>query len=144
MPELHPTRQVRLTRRLLVAALTLALVVTAGLSALAPAPPATAAGPSVLLVGDSVMAAFNYSYGAGGVATVATGYSPIVDARVCRTLTRPSCIAGVPTALQVLQAWRGRLPKLVVIGVGYNDWDISASIDAIMREAHVYRERRGF
>ena len=97
--------------------------------------PAAAAGPSVLLVGDSVMAAFNYSYGAGGVAAVATGYSPTVDARVCRTLVRPSCLAGVSTALQVLQAWRGRLPPLVVIGTGYNDWSIGPAIDAIMQEA---------
>ena len=97
--------------------------------------PAAAAGPSVLLVGDSVMAAFNYSYGAGGVAAVATGYSPTVDARVCRTLVRPSCLAGVSTALQVLQAWRGRLPPLVVIGAGYNDWSIGPAIDAIMQEA---------
>ena len=97
--------------------------------------PAAAAGPSVLLVGDSVMAAFNYSYGAAGVAAVSSGYSPAVDARVCRTLVRPSCLAGVPTALQVLQAWRGRLPKLVVIGAGYNDWSIGPNIDAIMQEA---------
>ena len=102
------------------------------------AAPAGASGPPVLLVGDSVMAAFTFGYGAAGLGLITSGYSVTLDAAMCRRLTTPGCKPGPGqvSALDVLQANRGRLPPTVVMTVGHNEKDnFDAKIDAVMQEA---------
>ena len=93
----------------------------------------------VYTIGDSVMAAFNYSSAARAVITSAYPGAAI-DALECRRLIATSCTTTTqktpaPTALAVFQANRGHLGDTVVIGVGYNDAGLRAgSIDTIMTE----------
>ena len=118
----------------------LAIVVAAALSGaavgLAATPPAGAVpGQRVTLIGDSVMAALNFS--APAQATISSAYPMLLDAKVCRRLVAPSCpYQGVAptTGLQAVQANAARLGDVVVMNVGYNDsWTrYRADIDAVM------------
>jgi hypothetical protein len=92
---------------------------------------ADAALPQVLLVGDSVMAAFNYAYGKAGLDAVKAGWDVQLDARACRRLVAKSCRDGVTTALDALKA--RKLPPTVVMTAGYNDdGNLDDDIDAVM------------
>jgi hypothetical protein len=84
--------------------------------------PATAARPRVTVVGDSVAASLLYVRDA--VRVLGRGLDVRLDLRVCRRLVEPSCAyQGVapPSALQVIEAQRGGLGRVVVIKVGYNE-----------------------
>jgi hypothetical protein len=118
-------------RNLFVVALALALV--AGAS---PAHAATAPKPAALMLGDSVLAAFGFSYGKAGLAAVASGYTVQLEARSCRRLASPGCVpTAKASALDVLKANRGRRIDVLVVAAGYNDFDIPTGIAAVMKEA---------
>jgi hypothetical protein len=110
----------------------LALVmIAAGLSVSTNVTPAQAALPKVLLVGDSVMAAFNYGYGKAGLDAVRSGWDVEVDSRACRRLVAKSCRPNVNTALDALKS--RPLPPTVVMTAGYNDdGNLDDDIDAVM------------
>ncbi len=124
----------RLARLVAVGAALASSLVFAGA---APAPAASTL--NVYTLGDSVMAAFNYSSTARSVITTAYP-NAVIDALECRRLIAPSCTTAAqptpaPTALQVFVAKRGQLGDTVVIGTGYNDAGLGAgTIDTIMSE----------
>ncbi len=123
----------------------LAVILAGAAAMVVPARSAVAATPGVLLVGDSVMAAFNFGYGGGGLGAISSGYTVTLQAAVCRRLTSAGCLSGgtPSSALQVLQSYRGRLPRTVVMTVGYNERDnMAAKVDTIMREATTYGATR--
>jgi hypothetical protein len=106
-----------------------ALLVAGGLIAAVPAaPPAGAAAPSVLMVGDSTMRGMS----ASAQAVIRTGYDLTFDSGSCRRLIVASC-KPIPNALSVIRSNPGR--DALVIMTGYNDWTIGAAVDAIMAEA---------
>jgi lysophospholipase L1-like esterase len=118
-------------RNLLVVALALALVAGAP-----PAHAATARKPTALMLGDSVLAAFGFSYGKSGLAAVASGYTVQLEARSCRRLASPGCLpTAKASALDVLKANRGRRIDVLVVVAGYNDGDIAGGVQAVMKEA---------
>ena len=82
-----------------------------------------ALGRSVLLVGDSVMAALSSHYTDAAQAIIgADGWTVTMDARVCRKSTTLGCLHGSPTsALEVLRTRQNRQSTIVVIMVGHND-----------------------
>src|SRR5262245_7257765 len=82
-----------------------------------------APGRSVLLVGDSVMAALSGpSTNAAQAIIGADGWTVSIDARVCRKSTTPGCLRGSPSsALEVLRTRHNRQSTVVVIMVGHND-----------------------
>jgi hypothetical protein len=110
----------RHTARLAVVLAVAVATCTIGVGAVRPA--AAAPGQRVTLIGDSVMAALNFSAEARNV--IGSAYPMNLDAKVCRRLVAPSCSyqGTTPlTALQVVQANAGRLGDVVVVDVGYND-----------------------
>lgn len=116
--------------RLVVVALA---VVAAALAAATSAP----AGPSasrVTIIGDSIMASFDYVPSARR--TLGKGFDLRADNAVCRRLVTASCPfqGSTPaTALDVIRA-RGRtLGPVVVINVGYNDWSAVYDVDRVMK-----------
>jgi len=79
----------------------------------------------VTFIGDSVPA--EISYVASAQALLRRGVHIDLQLAACRRLVEPSCtVAGVtpPTALDVIESMGHRLGPVVVIGVGYNDWQL--------------------
>src|SRR5262245_53592876 len=74
-----------------------------------------APGGSVLLVGDSVMAALAGPYtGAAKAIIEANGWNVTMDAKVCRKSTTPGCLHGSPiSALEVLRTRQNRQSTIV-------------------------------
>jgi hypothetical protein len=105
--------------------------------------PAVAAGPPVLLMGDSVMAAFTFSYGQPGLAAVSAGYTTTLNTGICRRLVTPPCSSKPGTsALGALQAY-GQLPATIVMTVGHNEKDdLATKIDTIMRHVTTHGTTR--
>ncbi len=133
-PTIAPT--IARVRKLVAMVLAAALTGAAGGSIGAGRAEAGTTGLGVTLVGDSVMAAFNYVPSAQ--TTISSGYAMNLDAKVCRRLVAPSCsYQGVapPTARQVIQANATHLGDVVVVNVGYNDsWTTyRAQMDQIMQ-----------
>ena len=97
--------------------------------------PAAAAGPSVsggrLGHGGLQLLLRRGRRGGGVVGLLPVGRRPGVPHAWSARAAWRAC----PRRCRCSQAWRGRLPKLVVIGAGYNDWSIGPNIDAIMQEA---------
>jgi hypothetical protein len=94
-------------------------------------PPATRKRPAhrtlqrVTFIGDSVPD--EISYVASAQALLGRGVQINLQLAACRRLVEPSCaVAGVtpPTALDVIESMGHRLGPVVVIGVGYNDWQL--------------------
>jgi hypothetical protein len=108
-----------------------------------PKRPARRTPPHVTFIGDSVPDAI--SYVASAQALLGRGVHIDLQLAACRRLVEPSCsVAGVtpPTALDVIEAMGHRLGPVVVIGVGYNDWQLVYPRDtqlvlAALREAGV-------
>lgn len=101
----------------LVLTLMLARVVSAG-----SAPPATAAAPSVSIIGDSVMT--GVSWHPDAVSELEQGLAVRFDVAVCRALTGVSCpFEGErpPTLVDVVRADGSTLGPTVVVECGYND-----------------------
>ena len=105
------------------------VLVATGVAAVVPgAPPAAAATPRVLMVGDSTMRGMS----ATAQNTIRAAYDLTFDSGSCRRLITASC-KPIPNALDVIRSNPGR--DAVVIMTGYNDWTIGAAVDAIMAEA---------
>jgi hypothetical protein len=92
----------------------------------------------VLMVGDSTLAALDL-YADAQRAFV--GFDPIVDAKSCRRLLRPSCLSAVTgvipnTAVEAIMTTPGRL-DIVVVKTGYNDWssDFPSEFAAVVAAA---------
>jgi hypothetical protein len=137
---MHRSRPTTTPRRQLPdlrAALALALAATAALllcAAAAPAQPSAPAMTRVTLIGDSVIASFNYVPAARRY--LGKGLDLRSDAVVCRRLVAASCPfqGSIPsTALQVVDAEGSALGPVVVINVGYNDWAAVYDVDRVMR-----------
>lgn len=88
----------------------------------------------VTVIGDSIMASFDYVPAARR--TLGKGLDLRSDNAVCRRLVAASCPfqGSTPdTALQVISA-RGRsLGPVVVMNVGYNDWAAVYDVDRVMK-----------
>jgi hypothetical protein len=79
----------------------------------------------VTFIGDSVPD--EISYVASAQALLRRGVHIDLQLAACRRLVEPSCtVAGVtpPTALDVIESMGRRLGPVVVMGVGYNDWQL--------------------
>lgn len=90
--------------------------------------------PRVTVIGDSVMASFDYV--AAARRYLGKGLDLRSDAVVCRRLVATSCPfrgATPSTALQVVTGQGHRLGPVVVINVGYNDWAAVYDVDRMMR-----------
>ncbi len=103
------------------------------LLAAAPSAASPAAKPRATIIGDSIMASFDYVPAARRM--LGRGLDLQADNAVCRRLVAASCPfqGSTPaTALDVVRA-RGRaLGKVVVINVGYNDWSAVYDVDRVM------------
>lgn len=126
LPELRPVR-----RR---TAISLVAAIAAGLLA-SSAPASPAAKPRVTIIGDSVMASFDYVPAARR--TLGRGLDLRSDTAVCRRLVAASCpFQGIapPTALDVIRTSARTLGSVVVINVGYNDWSAVYDVGRVIRE----------
>jgi hypothetical protein len=128
---LRPLRDACRLRRLASGVAVVALTLVA--STAAPASPS--AKPRVTVIGDSIMASFEYVPSARRA--LGKGLDLRSDAAVCRRLVAASCpfqVSTPATALQVIGAASGRsLGRVVVINVGYNDWVAVYDVDRVMR-----------
>ena len=110
-----------------------------------PEPPVHRTPLRVTFIGDSVPD--EISYVASAQALLQRGVHIDLQLAACRRLVEPSCtVAGVtpPTALNVIESMGHRLGSVVVIGVGYNDWQLVYPHDtqlvlAALRQAGVQR-----
>ena len=106
-------------------------------------PPAPRTPLRVTFIGDSVPDEISYVVAAQ--ALLRQGVHIDLQLAACRRLVEPSCtVAGVtpPTALDLIESLGHRLGPVVVIGVGYNDWQLVYPRDtrlvlAALREAGV-------
>ena len=122
---------------ILVASAVLALV------AIAAASGGTSATPRVTVIGDSIMASFEYVPSARRA--LGRGLDLRSDAAVCRRLVAASCPfqGSTPsTALQVIAANGRELGATVVVNVGYNDWVAVYDVDRVMRALRAAGVRR--
>jgi hypothetical protein len=98
------------------------------------APAGESAKPRVTVIGDSIMASFDYVPSARRA--LARGLDLRSDSAVCRRLVAVSCPFQGSTPSTVLEviATKGRgLGRAVVINVGYNDWAAVYDVDRVMR-----------
>lgn len=119
----------RLVVPLAFAATALLLIV---LPAAAPAEPR--AKTRVTIIGDSIMASFDYVSAARR--SLGRGLDLRSDNAVCRRLVAASCpyAGSTPaTAHDLVRAHGRALGKVVVINVGYNDWPAVYDVDRVMR-----------
>lgn len=110
------------------------VVVTAALLAATPASGAPAARPRVTIIGDSIMASFDYVPAARR--SLAKGFVLRSDTAVCRRLVAVSCAfqGSTPaTALDVVRDGGRALGRVVVINVGYNDWAAVYDVDRVVK-----------
>lgn len=122
---------------------TIAALVATALLATAPASAAPSEKTRVTVIGDSIMASFDYV--AAARRTLGKGFDLRSDNAVCRRLVAASCPfqGSTPaTALEVVRANGRALGSVVVINVGYNDWSAVYDVDRVMKAlaaAHVER-----
>jgi hypothetical protein len=128
---LHPRlRSARRPGAVLAALAAVALALVAS----SPAPAGQSAKPRVTVIGDSIMASFEYVPSARRA--LARGLDLRSDNAVCRRLVAASCAfqgTTPSTALQVITANGRGLGRVVVINVGYNDWVAVYDVDRVMR-----------
>jgi hypothetical protein len=87
--------------------------------------PARKTPPRVTFIGDSV--ADEISYVGSAQTLLRRGIRMQLQLAACRRLVEPSCtVAGVTplTALELIQSLGPTLGPVVVMGVGYNDWQL--------------------
>ena len=109
------------------------LVVAAALLAAVPAAGGASAQPRATIIGDSIMASFDYVPAARR--SLAKGLVLRSDSAVCRRLVAASCPfqGSTPeTALDVVRADGRALGRVVVINVGYNDWSAVYDVDRVL------------
>ena len=110
------------------------LVVAAALLAAGQASGDASAHPRATIIGDSIMASFDYVPAARR--SLARGLVLRSDSAVCRRLVAASCPfrGSTPeTALDVVRADGRALGRVVVINVGYNDWSAVYDVDRVLR-----------
>jgi len=110
------------------------LVVAAALLAAGQASGGASAQPRATIIGDSIMASFDYVPAARR--SLAKGLVLRSDSAVCRRLVAASCPfqGSTPeTALDVVRAEGRALGRVVVINVGYNDWSAVYDVDRVLR-----------
>jgi lysophospholipase L1-like esterase len=95
---------------------------------------------SVLLIGDSVMAALSQRHTDAATRAGQADWKVGIDSRPCRKATTPGCKKGTPeSTLAVLRARRAHLGNTVlVIMVGHNDDrgpKFRSKVEAILEEA---------
>jgi hypothetical protein len=125
-------RRLRSARR--SASLAALAVIALALVASSSAPASRSATPRVTVIGDSIMASFDYVPSARRA--LARGLDLRSDSAVCRRLVAASCPfqGRTPaTALEVIAANGRGLGRVVVINVGYNDWVAVYDVDRVMR-----------
>ena len=136
---MHPRRPTTIPLRLpdVRPAVALGLAVAAAVLTGAAAAPAQSTAPTktrVTVIGDSIMASFDYVPAAGRY--LGKGLDLRSDAVVCRRLVAASCSfqgKSPPTVLQVVGAQGRALGPVVVVNVGYNDWAAVYDVDRVMR-----------
>ena len=136
---MHPRRATTIPLRLpeLRAAVALGLVAAAAVLTCAAAAPAQPTAPTrtrVTVIGDSIMASFNYV--AAARRYLGKSLDLRSDAVVCRRLVAASCsFQGTTprTVLQVVGAQGRALGPVVVVNVGYNDWAAVYDVDRVMK-----------
>jgi len=136
----RPTPDRRRRRRFVTAALAAGAVA----AFFGPTAPATSvAKPRVTIVGDSIMASFDYVPAARR--TLGKGLDLRSDNAVCRRLVAASCpFQGTTpaTALDVVRAGGRGLGPVVVINVGYNDWPAVYDVGRVVRALRAAGVRR--
>src|ERR1700704_5143305 len=129
-------------RRFARTVVAVALVVT-GLTLTRPA--GAVSTTPVFLLGDSVMGSFHFST-ADDTLIKAEYPNTTLDAEECRGLFVSCQLAWQPSApvpaLNVLQANRGKLTGVLVMGVGYNEVVTGKAIDTIMTELSTHDSPR--
>ena len=130
-PRRRPRNALRdgVQRALVGSALAAAFVLLAA----APSSAGTSAKARVTVIGDSIMASFDYVPSAGR--ELGKGLDLRSDNAVCRRLVAASCPYGgstPATALDVVRANGRALGQVVVINVGYNDWSAVYDVDRVM------------
>ena len=136
---MYPRRATTIPLRLpeLRAAVALGLVAAAAVLTCAAAAPAQPTAPTrtrVTVIGDSIMASFNYV--AAARRYLGKSLDLRSDAVVCRRLVAASCsFQGTTprTVLQVVGAQGRALGPVVVVNVGYNDWAAVYDVDRVMK-----------
>jgi hypothetical protein len=109
-------------------------VVALALVASTAAPASPSVTPRVTVIGDSIMASFEYVPSARRA--LGKGLELRSDTAVCRRLVAASCPfqGSTPaTALEVIGTSGRSLGRAVVINVGYNDWVAVYDVDRVMR-----------
>jgi hypothetical protein len=127
--------------RTLLAAL--AIVAAATLLAAASAPASGTAKARVTVIGDSIMASFDYVPAARR--SLGEGLDLRSDTAVCRRLVAASCPfqgATPATALEIIGSQGPGLGPVVVINVGYNDWVAVYDVDRVMKALSAVGVRR--
>jgi hypothetical protein len=97
----------------------------------------------VTVIGDSIMASFDYV--AAARRSLGKGLELHSNHAVCRRLVAASCPyrGSTPaTALEVIAASGSALGPVVVINVGYNDWAAVYDVDRVMRALRAAGVRR--
>jgi hypothetical protein len=127
--------------RTLLAAL--AVVAAATLVAAASTPASATARARVTVIGDSIMASFDYVPAARR--SLGKGLDLRSDTAVCRRLVAASCPfqGSTPaTALEIIGSQGRGLGPVVVVNVGYNDWVAVYDVDRVMKALHAAGVRR--
>ena len=112
----------------------LAVVTAAALVAGVAASAQSSSRTRVTVIGDSVMASFDYVPAARRY--LGKGFDLHSDAVVCRRLVAASCVfqgSKPSTVLELVSAEGRTLGPVVVINVGYNDWTAVYDVDRVMR-----------
>ena len=118
-------------------------VAAVALVAISAASASTASKPRVTVIGDSIMASFDYVSSARR--SLGKGLDLRSDTAVCRRLVASSCPfqgATPSTALEVIAANDRALGEVVGINVGYNDWAAVYDVDRVMRALSAAGVRR--
>jgi hypothetical protein len=119
------------------------LLVALGLVSTTSASARTAGTMRVTVIGDSIMASFDYV--AAARRSLGKGLELRSSHAVCRRLVAASCpYQGSPpaTALDIIAASGSALGPVVVINVGYNDWAAVYDVDRVMRALRAAGVRR--
>lgn len=135
LPELRAVRH--------LAAISLAAGVAVALLVSPSAGAGSAAKPRVTIIGDSIMASFDYVPAARRL--LGRGADLRSDSAVCRRLVAVSCPfqGSTPaTALDVIRASGRALGSVVVINVGYNDWSAAYDVGRVLRALREVGVRR--
>jgi hypothetical protein len=148
---MHPPHPTSIRRRLLPdtrgfgkrVALTAVTAAALALACIASASAEPAVKPRVTVIGDSVMASFDYVPAARRL--LGKGVDLHSDSVVCRRLVAKSCAfkGSTPaTALDLIASTGSRLGPVVVINVGYNDWTAVYDVDRVMQALRVAGVRK--